>query len=132
MLLDMREEEERGSQIRSRLTFGYTIATALYDLAQGDLTFEEALSCGMIWEARMGLRAGRVPLRLYQDLEGVIAYHGLPSHYDIPRENIEAYFLTRFSPDDIITLHLPKKKGTLAPYSLSLENFLAQLAQGQN
>ncbi len=132
MLLHMRTSEDEGSRIRSRLTFGHTIATALYDLAQGELTYEEALSCGMIWEARMGLRAGRVPLRLYQDLEGVISYLNLPSHYDIPPEEVEAYFRTRLTSDDIITLHLPKKKGTLAPYSLSLESFLSLLLQCQN
>lgn len=123
MLLDMQQEEQQGSRIRAFLTFGYTMGDALFTLSQGDLTFEEALACGMLYEARLGVRAGRVPLKLYQDLEGAITYHGLPSSYEMEQEKLENYFRNHTT-DTTITLHLPKKKGVLAPYTLPLVNLL--------
>ena len=129
ILQDMGEAEEAGSTIRDRLTFGYTLATPLLALAGGELTQEEALSIGMLWEATCGVKAGRVPLRLRCDLDGALSYLGCPRGYDIPLEDVRAHLLAHASEEDTLTLSLPQKKGTSAPFSLTLKTFLSLMEQ---
>ena len=125
MLLEMRMAEEDGSEIRTRLTFGHTMARALFTLGEGELTYEEALACGMLLEARAGVRAGRVPLRLYQDLDGVISYLGLPREYVVEPAALQTVMADLYG--DTLTLHLPKKKGMAAPYETTLTPWLTLL-----
>ena len=127
MMVEVEEAVRDGSNAREYLTFGEPITTALAQVGNGELSQGEAMALGMLWTARCGVRAGRFPHQLYQDLDGVLSYLGLPRDYEVDGEEMKKAILGDREVAENITLYLPWKKGACVPFETTYETLFRLL-----